>query len=113
MRKSDKKLDNEIRKALTSICENQLKLCEGFEWLTHTANYSNFPASLKVICVFDTNEQLELFLASSDCTKVTSSISKALSNLGIKLSQSAKYLVFDSEENCGRDNKGNWKARLS
>lgn len=113
MRKSDKKLDNDIRKTLTRLCDTQLKSYEGFQWLTHTANYTNFPTSLKVICVFDTNEQLKQFQASDDCKKVSSCIVKALSDLKIKLTVPSKNLIFDSEENCTKDNNGNWKARLA
>lgn len=113
MRKSDKKLDNEIRKALTRVCDNELKSYDGFEWLTHTVNYSSFPASLKVICVFDTNHQLTEFERSSSYHQVTKSITKSLTGLGIKLPAGDKYLVFDSEENCEIQHKGNWKARLS
>lgn len=111
MRKSDKKRDNDIRKALTSLCEKQMKFYDGFQWLTHTVNYANFPASFKVICVFDTNEQLRRFLASDDNAKVTSTIAKALSGLKIKLP--SQYLVFDSEEDCEQHNGGNWQARLA
>jgi len=113
MRKSDKKLDNEIRKELTAICESQLKSYEGFEWLTHTANYNNFPASLRVICVFNNNEQLKAFLTSDKKAQASSSISKALSGLGIKLPAAEKLVQFDSEENCERENRGNWQAHLA
>lgn len=112
MRKSDKKLDNEIRKALTKLCEGQLKSHQGFEWLTHTANYSNFPASLKVVCVFDSYENLALFEASSNKSKVVSTISRLLSTLNVKLSSPEKQLVFDCEEKCNEEHRGNWKARL-
>ena len=111
MRKSDKKLDNEIRKVLTNICDNQLKSYEGFEWITHRVNYSNFPSSLKVVCVFDNNDQIAQLIQSNYDTKITSIISKALSGLGIKLP--TKFLEFDTEENCWRDNRGNWQSRLS
>lgn len=112
MRKSDKKLDNEIRKALTRLCEDKLKSQQGFEWLTHTANYSNFPASLKVVCVFDTNENLAQFESSSNKSNIVSTIANILSALNIKLSAPEKQLVFDCEEKCDQEHRGNWKARL-
>ena len=59
MRKSDKKLDNQLRLVLTDVCETALKEVEGFQWLTHVVNYSNFPQSLRVVCVFDTNENFD------------------------------------------------------
>lgn len=111
MRKSDKKLDNQIRKALINVCENQLKSYEGFEWLTHKVNYSNFPSSLKVVCVFGNNEQLHQLLESNSDKKIASAIAAALSTLAIKLPP--KFLVLDTEENCLQDNRGNWQSRLS
>ena len=54
MKKTDKKMDNHIRRVLTDVCETSLKDINGFAWLTHTVNYAQFPQSLKVICVFDT-----------------------------------------------------------
>ena len=54
--KTQKKIDNNIRLALTDACEQLLDTIPGFQWLTHQANYSNFPASLLITCVFDTRE---------------------------------------------------------
>ena len=62
--KTQKKIDNNVRKALTAACEDCLKDVPGFQWLTHQANYTNFPASLFVTCVFDTDEQLEVQLTA-------------------------------------------------
>ena len=59
MRRTDKKIDNNVRKALTIACDTALEKVDGFEWLTHTASYDCFPGSLRVTCVFDTNESLE------------------------------------------------------
>lgn len=58
MRKSDKKLDNAIRNALIDVCKQAQRSFEGFQWLTHSVNYDNFPNSLKIICVFNTDEHL-------------------------------------------------------
>ena len=35
MRKSDKKIENQLRLTLTDVCETALKRFNGFEWLTH------------------------------------------------------------------------------
>ncbi|EGN75510.1 hypothetical protein A28LD_1123 [Idiomarina sp. A28L] len=53
MRKSDKKIDNEIIRKLTIVCEEAKHTDSGFVWLTHEVNYQRFPQSLKVILVFD------------------------------------------------------------
>lgn len=62
MRKSDKKIENQIREVLTDVCEDTLKSYEGFLWVTHTVNYSSFPQSLKIICVFETSQDRANFL---------------------------------------------------
>ena len=113
MRKSDKKFDNELRKALTKLCENELETLDGFQWLTHTVNYPNVESSLKVICVFDLNENLERFMSSNENSKIESLILKTVSDLNIKLKNTSKQLVFDTEENCTRFNNGNWSQRLA
>ncbi|MBY6064518.1 hypothetical protein [Pseudidiomarina sediminum] len=53
MRKSDKKIDNEIIKRLTEVCETMKAHLSGFVWLTHEVNYQRFPESLLVTLVFD------------------------------------------------------------
>ena len=78
MRKSDKKLENKLREVLTEVCETALKRFDGFEWLTHETNYKNFPNSLRITCVFDTNTNLDLFRASSASTELSRLIQKKL-----------------------------------
>ncbi|MFD2168280.1 Fis family transcriptional regulator [Thalassotalea euphylliae] len=112
MRKSDKKLDNQLRTLLTDVCETALKNIHGFEWLTHVVNYSNFPASLKIVCVFDTNENLDAYLQSDIKTSLQSLIQHELSSIGIKVKNLAKHIVFDTEENCDIQHNGNWAKRL-
>ena len=63
MRKSDKKIDNEIIRRLTEVCEAAKQRCTGFVWLTHEVNYQRFPQSLKVTLVFD-DEIAEALLLS-------------------------------------------------
>ncbi|RUO20128.1 hypothetical protein [Aliidiomarina haloalkalitolerans] len=53
MRKSDKKLENEIIRRLTDVCETMKPQLTGFVWLTHEVNYQRFPASLVVTLVFN------------------------------------------------------------
>ena len=54
MRKTDKRLENTLIAALTKVCEAALEEFDGFRWLTHFANYSDFPDSLTIVCIFDT-----------------------------------------------------------
>lgn len=113
MRKSDKKFENELRKSLTRLCENELEQLEGFEWLTHTVSFPNIQTSLKIICVFDTNDSLNHFLCSDDKRKIETRILKVMSELNVKLKNTSKQIVYDTEENCTRMNKGNWAKRLA
>jgi hypothetical protein len=57
MRKNDKKLEREIIRELTRVCEDAKFDHEGFIWLTHEVDYQRFPQSLKVTLVF--NEQVD------------------------------------------------------
>ncbi|ALO44033.1 Fis family transcriptional regulator [Pseudoalteromonas phenolica] len=112
MRKSDKKIDNQLRESLTQVCDTALKDIEGFQWLTHQANYSDFPNSLKITCVFDTNEQLNDYLNSSQNAYLLNLISKELNIMKLKIKSVAKVVSYDSEEHCLAEHKGNWARRL-
>lgn len=113
MRKSDKKLDNQLRKSLTDFCEHELKNLNGFQWLTHSVKYPNVSSSLNIVCVFETNDQLQRFMSSSDKQAVESSLKSLLQGLNVKLSNFNQQLVFDTEENCNQFNQGNWAKRLA
>lgn len=63
MRKTDKKLDREIIRELTQMCEAAKFDHEGFIWLTHEVNYQRFPQSLKVTLVFNESVSEEVLLA--------------------------------------------------
>ena len=113
MRKSDKKLDNQLRSVLTDVCESALKDIAGFQWLTHMVNYTNFPNSLKIVCVFDSNASLDSYLLSGDSNYLQSLILDALQRLNIKLKSSTDQVLFDTEENCAEQHNGNWARRLT
>ncbi|WP_371185500.1 Fis family transcriptional regulator [Thalassotalea maritima] len=113
MRKSDKKIDNQLRQVLTDVCEMSLKDIHGFQWLTHTVNFSNFPSSLRIVCVFDTNENRQRYLSSEHKQRLQSRIKGEFDALGIALKHIAKHIVYDSEENCAEQHNGNWAKRLA
>ena len=112
MRKTDKKIDNQIRAKLTDVCELALKEYSGFQWLTHLVNYSNFPKSLQIICVFDSNESLTNFKADNSEQILLALIEKNLIQLNINLNNIKKHIRFDTEENCIKSHNGNWAKRL-
>lgn len=112
MRKSDKKIENQLRIALTEVCDSALKNINGFVWLTHLVNYSNFPTSLKVICVFDTNDNLSSFIDSNSCHDLGCLIQKKLFEIGINLTNITSQISYDTEEDCEKNHNGKWADRL-
>lgn len=112
MRKSDKKIENQIRDVLTDVCEDTLKGYDGFLWVNHTVNFSSFPQSLKIVCVFDSNQDRTNFLEADGQQHVASVIQSAFNRGGIKLKNIDKHLSFDTQENCDRDHQGKWSLRL-
>ncbi|ASG64815.1 hypothetical protein CEW91_00975 [Idiomarina piscisalsi] len=63
MRKSDKKLEREIIRELTRVCEAAKFDHEGFIWLTHEVDYQRFPQSLKITLVFNEEVSEDVLLA--------------------------------------------------
>lgn len=108
--KTQKKTDNNICRALTQVCENDLKTIDGFSWVTHQANYSNFPASLIVTCVFDSDEKKET--AEKNRVTIQQIIQNKLLKIGVRLVNAAIQIRFDSEESCKRADEGSWQKRL-
>ena len=112
MRKSDKKIDNELRRVLTDVCQQALKMIDGFEWLTHQADFNKFPNSLQIICVFDSEQQRQAFLCSSEQDMLEIMLVAKLKQIDIKLAKPSKHVIYDSEEACLLSHKGNWAKRL-
>lgn len=63
MRKNDKKLEREIIRELTRVCEEAKFDHDGFIWLTHEVDYQRFPQSLKVTLVFNESVSKDALLA--------------------------------------------------
>ena len=117
MRKTDKKTENQLRLVLTDACETALKEIDGFQWLTHLVEYSDFPTSLKIICIFDTNENLAVYLSKSASKsaggELKSLIQKKLQGMGVSIKNIDRHVKFDTEENCEKEHNGKWQNRLS
>jgi len=107
--KTEKKIDNNVRLALTAACEQFLEDVPGFQWLTHQANYTNFPASLFISCVFDTQASQE----QADAAAIHRLLQSKLLKIGVKLKAPKQQVVFDSEQACTQENDGNWAVRLT
>ncbi len=112
MRKTDKKIENQLRQALTDVCETALKQIVGFQWLTHLVNYSDFPKSLKVVCIFDTNANLENYLQSNNNQELLLRIESELKKVNVNFKNISRHILYDTEANCTEQHDGNWSARL-
>ncbi len=108
MTKTQKRLDQKLRKALTDVCELLLEQNIGFEWLTHQADYTNFPASLLITCVFTT----EADAANADQAGIMRLLQAKLLAFGVKFKAIKQQVLFDSEEACAQQ-EGHWDQRLA
>lgn len=97
MKKSDKKTENSIRLALTNACETALETIEGFQWITHSVNYNDFPRSLSILCVFDNHENLLSAEASEKDAHLKNQIQKELAAQNIHISNINPVVRFDTE----------------
>lgn len=113
MKKTDKKRENELIKALTQVCDWAQQEVAGFEWITHQVNFSKFEQSLRITCVFSTDEDIKQANQDSQSDKLVEQIVNALAGIGMILKQPAKRINFDSEEACLAQHGGNWAQRLS
>lgn len=112
MRKSDKKTENTLRIALTEVCDIALENAPGFIWLSHLANYDNFPRSLDIICVFNTNEELSSARQNKLDDNLCQLIQQKLQAVDIHLPNIKQQVRFDTEENCQREHEGKWHERF-
>ena len=112
MKKTDKKIENSIREALTEVCEIALKDVAGFKWITHFANYSNFPGSLLVVCIFDTNNDLSSILSTHKDDYLRKLIEEKLNTVDIHIKNIRQHVSFDTEEACKNEHGGKWHERF-
>jgi len=112
LNKTTKKIDDNVCKALTIVCEQAKNEIDGFIWLTHRANYTNFPASLVITCVFDLDLEIIALKENDLDEKLTTDIQKQLLKVGIVLKNVRQNVNFDSEESCLREHQGQWANRL-
>lgn len=110
--KTQKKIDKNISVALTEVCEQALKEVPGFTWLTHQADYSNFPASLLVTCVFKTEDDLLQAHNARLGPTMKKRIQAKLLKIGVILKRLEQQVIFDTEEACTKEHDGDWQQRL-
>ena len=112
MRKLDKKLEKRIVAALNDACESALETYEGFQWLTHLVNYQSFPESLSIICVFDTQENLNKTTETDVVGEFKDRIEARLLLHDINVKDIKRRILFDTEEACNIEHGGSWNKRL-
>jgi len=112
LNKTTKKIDDNVCKALTIVCEDAKDHIDGFAWLTHRANYTNFPASLIVTCIFDIDDEVKTLIDSKQDEQLINSIQNQLLKVGIVIKTIRHNVHFDSEESCLREHQGKWENRL-
>ena len=108
LKRNEKKVEGSIVKALNDVCETLKYEFNGFSWLTHFVDYSNFPQSLKLVFVFDTNQSLEgaknkaLFKTIFELTETR------LTSEGVYVKRIDKAVFFATEENGADFNDASW-----
>jgi len=112
MKKTDKKIEKGLISALTHVCDSALETVEGFKWLTHDVNYSKFPDSLSIICVFESIEELNKAQSFDSVETLYRLISHELKTVDIQLRDVRKHVRFDTEEECRAEHGGKWNTRL-
>jgi hypothetical protein len=110
--KTNKKIDANICKALTLACESSLHTVPGFLWLTHRVNYTNFPGSLVVTCVFSSNNDITAMQNQQFDQVLRKTIQTHLLKTGVVLKNINNGVRFDSEEACLQQHNGDWESRL-
>ena len=113
LNKTSQKIDNNICKALTIACESTLHEVPGFSWLTHRANYTNFPASLVITCVFELESEIEVMKELQQDELLRNEILKQLVKVGVVVKKAKQQIHFDSEEACLQMHQGEWSKRLA
>ncbi len=98
MKKTDKKIENAIRIALTDVCNIALDEVPGFKWITHFVDYNAFPSSLIIICVFGTKQELTAALSDRFDDVLRRLIVSKLGAANIQCKNSQQFVRFDSEE---------------
>ncbi|MFK8042961.1 hypothetical protein [Congregibacter sp.] len=111
MRKTDKKNERMLVEALTRVCDQALEEIHGFAWITHFVDFNNFPDSLLVVCVFETNEQLQAVRAAKEDAYLSKRVVEELQHEGVPVGAKWRRVQFDTEEACARTHSGDWQAR--
>jgi hypothetical protein len=106
-------IERRLVATLTEACETAKAEIVGFSWLTHELDYGEFPSSLMVVWVFDTQANKDHALASGQDERMIELTAVALREADVLVSPVSAHVHFDTEEQCQRANAGNWQQRLA
>ncbi|NVJ59606.1 MAG: Fis family transcriptional regulator [Gammaproteobacteria bacterium] len=108
MKKTHKKIEKALVQQLTAACETLLDSSKGFCWLTHHVNFNTFPDSLRVICVYESDDDINQI----NISQVQQIIAENLESIDIRLKNRNRQILFESEENCTRVSDGIWRLHI-
>ena len=94
MKKTDKKIENKLRQALTDVCDFALENIEGYQWVTHKANYDVFPDSLQIVCAFLSQSKIDELKRSKQDLVLKKTIEAKLGDINIKLKNAEKQITY-------------------
>lgn len=112
-KRNQDQLERRLVKTLTHACETAKGQIPGFVWLTHVVDYAAFPASLKVVWVFDTQASKDFALADGEARYMGELTTRALADAQVHVRPGTSHVYFDSEEECLRACGGDWPKRLA
>ena len=91
MTKTDKKRDSQIVKQLKSVCDEFKYSVNGFEFITHTANFKQLNQSLN-IDIYLTDERALKALNLSERNEFVAVIETSLKEIAITLMNASKQI---------------------
>lgn len=113
MKRTDKKLESAIVKALYEVCESLKLESVGFSWLTHFVDYSDFPQSFKIVFVYDSNQNCERARNKAQFKTIFQLTQSSLVRAGVSVKGIDKAMIFDTEENGADIDNRNWCRRYT
>jgi len=112
-KRNQAQIERRLVKHLTDACETAKGQIPGFVWLTHSVDFEAFPASLKVVWVFDNQVNKDFALADGEARYMLELTTRALADANINVRQVANHVFYDSEDECQRACGGDWVKRLA
>ena len=112
-KRNQAQIERRLVKHLTDACETAKGQIPGFVWLTHSVDFEAFPASLKVVWVFDNQVNKDFALADGEARFMVELTTRALVDANINVRQVANHVFYDSEDECLRACGGDWVKRLA